>query len=264
MPQTVEGLSGTCVMVPCRFSLPPVWDQHLDDTCRAIWRRGSWSRTQVFDSGLTGASAGLNLLQGNLTGDLRQKDCTTVFMNLPSRHYDNYYFRLQCDNDLKFNFQSSVVITTQGFRALLSIAAPLCLCDPLPTTSCLCCLDSLPRPTITSSRLEVEEGSPVRLECSAVTSCPVLPPAVTWTPAISDAEESKEAEAVNSVMNFTASHLHDGLTVSCVAVYTRLSGGGDLVYERSLVLRVFCESAFPLFCWFGPLFPWKVQYLCQT
>lgn len=83
----------------------------------------------------------------------------------------------------------------------------------------------------------------MRLECSAVNSCPVLPPAVTWTPAVSGAEETAEAEAVTSVMNFTASHLHDGLTVSCAAVYIRLSGSGDLVYEKSLTLRVFCEFA---------------------
>lgn len=227
-------------MVPCSFSLPPAWDQHLDHTCRAIWRRGSWSRTQVFDSGLTGGS--LNLLRGNLTGDLRRKDCTTVFMDLPSRHYDNYYFRLQCDNELKFNFQSSVLVTTRGSPAASTHVLPPCLCrGSLPATSSLFSSDSLPRPTITPARLEVEAGSPVRLACSALNSCPALPPAVAWTPAVGDAQESAAGQAVTSVLNFTASHLHNGLTVSCAAVYVRLSGGGDLVYERSLTLHVFCE-----------------------
>ncbi|KAJ4931027.1 hypothetical protein JOQ06_025327 [Pogonophryne albipinna] len=206
MPLSIDGLTGSCVKVPCTFDFNSKFDVDLDNSCKAIWIRGSTGGTIVFDSGLTGVQA-----SGNLTGNLLNKECTTIFYNMPLSHSDNYYFRIQCDNNLKGTYPTGVRITTQN---------------------------SLDQPTITPSTLEVEEGALVTLSCTAVAPCPILPPDLTWTPRIGDIEEKHESESMVSVMNFTSSYLHNGQNFSCTALYKPQAGNTDPRFEKFMTLHV--------------------------
>ncbi|XP_033968723.1 sialoadhesin-like [Trematomus bernacchii] len=114
MPLRIDGLTGSCVKVPCTFDIDSMYDVNLDNSCKAIWIRGSTAGINVFDSSLTGDQASGNILKGNLTGNLQNKECTTIFYNMPPSHSDNYFFRIECDNRLKYHFPTGIRITTQN------------------------------------------------------------------------------------------------------------------------------------------------------
>ncbi|XP_061144250.1 B-cell receptor CD22-like [Syngnathus typhle] len=218
LPSSVQGVSGSCVRIACRLTLPGRYDLDLDRTCAAIWRRGSRSGRYVFDSSRTREeSASLGYLRGHLTGNLQEKDCSTILEDVTSNHNDYYYFRLECDNRLKFNFAQTVLLEIQ---------------------------DSAPRPTIAPSKGEVKEGTAMALECWAPASCPTLPPSLTWTPqlgAVSQARVEAEGQRparVTAVMNFIATYQHNNLDVTCRAAYRRQPGYTELLTKRRRMLEV--------------------------
>ncbi|KAG9329222.1 hypothetical protein JZ751_006459, partial [Albula glossodonta] len=195
MPQSIEALSGSCVLIPCRFEIPSQYDKHLVAGAKGRWKKGGiYSGKTVFDSSKTQSE---NSIQGNMTGDLLKKSCTTILNNVPSGASDEYYFTLEFPKELKWSFVSGVQINVQ---------------------------DSPPKPKLTPVKVEVTEGSSVSLSCSAAAPCPTLPPTLTWTPRLSDSEDQlqenqDQTKSVSSVLTFTASHLHHGQKITCTALY---------------------------------------------
>uniref|UniRef100_A0A671Y3C1 Ig-like domain-containing protein n=1 Tax=Sparus aurata TaxID=8175 RepID=A0A671Y3C1_SPAAU len=184
MPQTIEVLSGSCVTIPCSFDVEDKYKSNVDETCRALW--SNYEGTVVFDSRNPQT-------RGHLTGNLRNKDCTTTLNNMRPENSMKYFFRLEFD------------------LLILQSTAPY---DP-------------PTPTLTPSTLKVEEGTSVSLKCSAPAPCLSHPPALTWSSSLGHIQESLQenldrTKAQTSVLTFTASHLHHGKEISCTAVYNKL------------------------------------------
>ncbi|XP_062421527.1 myelin-associated glycoprotein-like [Pungitius pungitius] len=199
MPQTIEVLTGSCVTIPCSFEIKDEYESDLDDTCGAKWTKDN---NLVFNSKDPQTPSN----NGELTGNLRKKDCTTTLNNIqPAGNY-TFIFRVECNNGLKWSFAVQA--------ALLSVK------------------DDPPRPTLTPSALKVEEGASVSLRCSAPAPCLSHPPNVTWTKGLGDIVEtlqnnSDKNKVLTSVVTFTASHKHHGETIFCKASYHKQNGSAE-------------------------------------
>ncbi|XP_064159707.1 sialic acid-binding Ig-like lectin 7 isoform X3 [Anguilla rostrata] len=216
MPQSIEALSGSCVLIPCGFDIESKYDKDLTAAAKGLWRKRTYGGDTVFDSSRTGTATEQNKIKGRLIGQLEMKNCTTILDNFPLSYSDDYFFRLEGSNGLLYSFCSGVKIKAQ---------------------------DSPSKPKITTERVEVMEGTSVRLSCSAAAPCPEFPPNLTWTPRLNDSvdqlqENEDRTKSVSSVLTFIASHLHHGQKITCKGLYTLQQGNISKTSETSLILRV--------------------------
>ncbi|KAL7392891.1 hypothetical protein ABVT39_003350 [Epinephelus coioides] len=208
MPQTIEVVSGSCVTIPCSFDVENKYKSQLDNTCKALWKKDG---VTVFDSSQPQTTTN----NGQLTGNLTKKDCTTTLNNIQTVDNKKYSFRLECSG-VKFDFSEKISFSVTA--------------DP-------------PRPTLTPSTLEVKEGTPVSLTCSAPAPCLSHPPNLTWTHGLGGSQETlqenqNKTKAQTSVVSFTASHLHHGKTISCTATYNKQDGSTESAVSTSLTANI--------------------------
>ncbi|XP_004575209.3 sialic acid-binding Ig-like lectin 12 [Maylandia zebra] len=213
-PKKLEALSGSCLQIPCNFR--PKDEQTFISTRKifGVWikndsRFGKNSKNVIFNS--SGADS---IYPMSITGNLSQRDCTTLFSNLNTTYTDTYFFRVE----------------RERFKATAS-------CDPLQITV----RDSPWRPNITVSG-DLKEKESVTITCSALTPCPHSPPQLTWNlqqDSPNKIEENTDGSFTTKIQQtITLSDTHDGKKISCSARYPVNQGNDTKTAETEETLSV--------------------------
>nr|XP_029504268.1 myelin-associated glycoprotein-like [Oncorhynchus nerka] len=195
MPDRLDVLTGSCIQIPCLFDIP---DQNKYTFNSTILTSGVWIKGNPYfgghpDSVIFNSTEMVNRYQGKITGNMSQKNCTTVVFNVTTNYTNIYFFRIE----------------SQPFRAT----------DPDKSVNIV--VSDLPSSPILTVSGEVKEGTPVSLNCSAVAPCPEHPPELTWTLPTQFTTENQlqenpdQTKSVLSTVTFTPSYLHHEKNITC-------------------------------------------------
>ncbi|XP_065124603.1 Schwann cell myelin protein-like [Paramisgurnus dabryanus] len=205
LPEKIEALSGSCVTINCRFTIDNKYDKDLTDSAGGVWyKKGLQDNNIVFNSSNSKLS-----FKGEITGKLKDKDCTTIFYNVTSNDKGRFNFRIEGNGGLKYIYKEKSVE--------------------------LAVIDSPHKPTVqifkdqmkVEVQEEVLEGSSMCLRCSAKTLCSSSPPTLTWSSTdrlhLNDSsrrqlDQQKQTEIISD-LNFTATHLQHEVTFICTITY---------------------------------------------
>uniref|UniRef100_A0AAX7TWB5 Ig-like domain-containing protein n=2 Tax=Astatotilapia calliptera TaxID=8154 RepID=A0AAX7TWB5_ASTCA len=212
----MEALSGSCLQIPCNFNdAGPV---KFDSTqpVFAVWIK---SHFKLYPENVIFNSSGtVNIYPMNITGNLKEKSCTTLFSNLTTTYSNTYYFRI-----MNWPFRSTA------------------FCEPVQITI----KDSPWRPDIAIPG-DLKEKESVTITCSALTPCPHSPPQLTWNlqqDSPNEIEENTDGSFTTKIQQtITLSDTHDGKKISCSARYPVNQGNDIKTAETEETLSVSCKT----------------------
>ncbi|KAA8580922.1 hypothetical protein FQN60_013880 [Etheostoma spectabile] len=94
-PKNMEALSGSCLLIPCNFSAIPDQDFNSTRTTFGVWIKHDIHFSDQTNNVIFNSSRVYNSYPMNITGDLSQKSCTTLFSRLSTNYTETYYFRIE-------------------------------------------------------------------------------------------------------------------------------------------------------------------------
>ncbi|KAL4000865.1 NACHT, LRR and PYD domains-containing protein 12 [Sarotherodon galilaeus] len=211
-PKQMEALSGACLHISCSFRTKE--GQKFSSTRKTfgVWIKSYHKVTRnnvIFNS-----SGAVSNYPMSITGNLSQRDCTTLFSDLTTNYTDTYFFRVE----------------SEPFKATAH-------CDSLQITVS----DSPWRPSITIPG-DLKEKESVTITCSALTPCPHSPPQLTWNltqDSHNKTEENTDGSFTTKIQQtITLSDTHDGKKISCSARYPVNQGKDTKTAETEETLSV--------------------------
>uniref|UniRef100_A0A3Q3F5R2 Ig-like domain-containing protein n=1 Tax=Labrus bergylta TaxID=56723 RepID=A0A3Q3F5R2_9LABR len=209
----MEALNGTCLKIPCNYSVKNEREFDNKRETFGIWfkedKETSNPKNVFFNS-----SGTVNKFQMNITGNLRMKNCTTLIYNMKTTYEGVYYFRI-----MNWPFRATAV------------------CDSLQIKV----KDSPPSPKLIISG-DLKEKESVTITCSASTPCPLSPPKLTWTlkqDSLNNMEENPDKTFTTKIQEqITLTDKHDGYNITCSATYPVNEGKEVKTAEETQTLRV--------------------------
>ncbi|XP_070842764.1 myelin-associated glycoprotein-like [Chaetodon trifascialis] len=200
-PKEMEGLNGSCLQIPCTFRAKPEREfSGLQNF--GVWMKTDHSFGEHPENVIFNSSGKVNTYQINITGNLSDKNCNTLFHSLILDYTDKYFFRMQ----------------NSEFKATA-------ICDYVQITV----KDSPVSPRIKIPG-DLKENQSVTISCSAFTPCPHSPPKLTWNQqdSLNTIEENTDGTFTTKIQkSITLSDRDDGYNITCSVAYP-VNGGRDV------------------------------------
>ncbi|XP_043539275.1 sialic acid-binding Ig-like lectin 13 [Chiloscyllium plagiosum] len=208
-PGEVVAQEGSCAQIPCRYSYP----SHLANQSRVgIWFNNEDQRTlpTVFHSKDHSRELARFRHRTQLSGDLKDGDCSLIMNNITREDAGSYYFRVEFDNANSYSYRPVTQLHVSDFKD---------------------------KPTIFPE--EIIAGKRMNLSCTFNTTCNGTAPVLAWdTPTAVPGSVSNTVTqhgvtlTYTSVLSLIPSPRHQGQTLTCRVSYPTVSS------EQPFVLTV--------------------------
>lgn len=95
-PKEMQGLSESCLEIPCDFPLPREFDG--SSSAGGVWIINDSRFEQNNKNVIYNSSKGHNTYPMNFTGNLREGNCTTLLSDLTPTYSKTFFFRVENRN----------------------------------------------------------------------------------------------------------------------------------------------------------------------